>query len=92
MLNIKDIVIKINQGISYEEAEKLIRENVEYHTKAALKAAAEKAEGLCVYGQNKEPEDTGKYISSYYNPNGPDEEYYIDKQSILTAYPLENIK
>lgn len=76
MLTIKEIVVKINQGISYEEAETLITQKVEFHTNAALKAASEEAKFFPISTWNCEP-------------RGVQPE--VNKQSILNAYPKENI-
>lgn len=77
MLTIKEIVVKINQGISYKEAEELITQKIEFHTNAALKAASKQAE-MKPYPYNGCPE-CGR------------DDMDIDKQSILNAYPKTNI-
>lgn len=59
----------LSSGIA--EAKRMI-EFAQLHVEAALKAAAEKAEG--------------------YNEGSEGNDAFVDKQSILNAYPKENIK
>jgi hypothetical protein len=57
------------------------------HAEAALKAANEKATIL------EDGKDIGnRYFWDAYNTSNKDIEYEINKDSILNAYPLDNIK
>lgn len=80
MLTIKEIVIKINQGISYKNAENLIRSKVELEVQAALKAATRKAKII---------DDPNSYTGNTGSEYPPDQ--IISEKSILSAYPLKNI-
>lgn len=78
MLTIKEIVVRSKQGSSYEEIEKLIRNKIEFHCEAALKAAAEKVRT-----------ETTTNFDGFEHSN---EFEVVDKESILSAYPLTNIQ
>lgn len=67
------------------ECERLI-EFAKFHVKEALKQVSEKAEFDNYNNSDTERRSKGKIISH----NGWT--YQIDKESILNAYPLENIK
>lgn len=62
------------------------------HVEAALKAASEQAN---MFGEtqhnNNAPDRTEDFIYVV-DSNGPDYGYVVNKESILEAYPLDNIK
>lgn len=62
------------------------------HVEAALKDAAEKANllGYNIYVPTA-PDDCQDSVTVC-DPNGPDYCYRVNKDSILSAYPLDNIK
>jgi hypothetical protein len=72
-MEIKDVLERLTSRKASEEA---IREIIEYHVTAALKATIEKAtiETKC------------------YEFGDMDEYHVINKDSIINAYPLTNIK
>lgn len=83
MLTVKEIVVKINQGISYKEAEELITQKIEFHTNAALKAASEKGMVDCI-------DENGTDTATLHILENSS--FKISKESILSAYPKENIQ
>jgi hypothetical protein len=73
-MEIKDVLERLTSKKASEEA---IREIIEYHVTAALRAAKEKVttkEDIAIFQE-------GQYIQTI-----------IDKDSIINAYPLINIK
>lgn len=90
-INIEEILKKYRvEAIAKKFSHVAIMGDIDSRIKAAIKEiaeaivdkCAEEANSGCVYGNVDCPEGT-KYITTYSNPNGPDEEYYIDKESIL---------
>jgi hypothetical protein len=79
-MEIKDVLERLTSKKASEEA---IREIIEYHVTAALRAASEK---VVMYDandiDNPEEDESGM----------PYEYYTVDKDSIINAYPLTNIK
>ena len=66
-------------------------EYAKLHVQAALEAAAEEVNWTSVKGHEELPEGTEDFIYVV-DHNGPDYQYFIDKSTILEAYPPENIK
>lgn len=65
----------------FPKIQQLMIQFAKYHVEAALKEAAEKAVTDYEYaGETGEFDDIPVY------------DYFVDKESILNAYPLENIK
>jgi hypothetical protein len=74
-MEIKDVLERLTSRKASEEA---IREIIEYHVTAALKAASENAEKEDIGGPDRD---------------GTWKPYYIiNEKSIINAYPLNNIK
>jgi 1,2-phenylacetyl-CoA epoxidase catalytic subunit len=71
-----------NMGLlHYKDAAKVAVELCKLHVEAALKTASEKAETDYTYeGESGEFEDIPVF------------NYFVDKDSILNAYPLTNVK
>jgi len=62
------------------------------HVEAALKAASKKANMLGITQHNNSAPDKCEDFVSVFDSNGPDYGYTVNKDSILNAYPLTNIK
>lgn len=84
MLTAEEYALENMQGVDLQEIESALIGFAQMHIKAALKAAAEK--GL-IRIQNKEENYTEKVLTTYAGSI-----VTVDKNSILNAYPLENIK
>ncbi len=62
------------------------------HVEAALEAASEKAN---MFGETQHSNNAPDVYEDFVyvsNPNGADYGYRVNKESILNAYPLDNIK
>lgn len=73
-------------GWMIEEAKNLAK----LHVEAALKTASKKSIMLLDLGENEEGNFVTEKLKSYNDEDGCP--IYIDKDSILNAYPLTNIK
>jgi len=62
------------------------------HVKAALEAASEKANMLGITQHMNSAPDKYEDFVYVVDSNGPDYGYTVNKESILNAYPLDNIK
>jgi len=62
------------------------------HVEAALEEASKKANMLGVTQHNNNAPDVYEDFIYVSNDNGPDYGYTVNKESIINAYPLENIK
>jgi hypothetical protein len=80
MITIRDTTKKFH---SKETTEQAIRELIEYHVTEALKAVSKNIELM------ENMRSTGEVIKNPFDKNC---DFYINEQSILLAYPLENIK
>lgn len=85
--------IKLKQNIVkeptflYDDVQKAMVEFTKLHVEAALKEASEKA-----YARGKGSSLTTKSANFFYTFAGHIGEIEMNKNSILNAYPLENIK
>ena len=70
--------------------ELLMIEFAKLHVQAALKAAAEEAKVCKDMGELENGNVSFEITECYYDEN--DYPIYVEEDSILTAYPLENIK
>jgi hypothetical protein len=78
---------ELYDGLLINNVLKDMIEFTKLHVEAALKAANEKATIL------EDGKDIGnRYFWDDYNTSNKDIEYEINKDSILNAYPLDNIK
>lgn len=68
----------------------LMIEFAKLHVQAALKAAAEEAKVCKDMGELENGNVSFEITECYYDEN--DYPIYVEEDSILTAYPLENIK
>ncbi len=73
-----------------EEISWLMQEFAKLHVEAALKEASKKSYMLRDLGENEKGNFTIEKLKSYNDEEGYP--IYIDKNSILNAYPLTNIK
>lgn len=62
------------------------------HVEAALKKASENANMLGITQHNNQAPNQIEDFVYVTDSNGPDYGYEVNKDSILNAYPLENIK
>lgn len=74
----------------YNEAG-VLRDFAKLHVKAALEAAAKKAQINDWWYASDNPKPETDEIS-YYDRDGDGHIVYVDKDSILNAYRLENVK
>lgn len=70
----------------------MLIEFAKLHVEAALEAAAEKANMIGETQHNNNAPDQYEDFVYVSDPNGPDYGYRVNKDSILNAYPQENIK
>lgn len=77
--------------VEKEDIPELMIKFARLHVEAALKAASENSTllGECPHRAGLTDSSDSVYVP---DPNGPDFIYKVDKESILSAYPLSNIK
>lgn len=95
----EEIALKVEDVASYEELQNPIifaslvaKEFAKLHVKAALEAASENTQMIGVTQHDNDAPDIHSDFVYVVDSNGPDYGYTVNKESILNAYLLDNIK
>lgn len=88
----EEFALETMQGTDLQEIERALINFAKLHVEAALKAASEKAQMVGETQHDNNAPDVHSDFVYVVNSNGADYGYTVDKDSILEAYPLTNIK